>query len=94
MFKSICRRFKSIDTFGQEIKLSFRGEATSQTYAGAVATFLLYFLIIYYLALQLKAVFLQEYALNRTMKIENIIFQSEAYNLKEDNFSFAVAVKS
>lgn len=80
--------------FGKEIKLSFRTKESSQTLVGALFSFAMIFLILYYLTLQLLGVVYKDYELDRTIQILDIIDEHDVYKLTPDNFNFAVAIQS
>ncbi len=54
--KKIINRLKSIDIFGHEIKLLYKGKTSNQTATGGVFTLICSFLIVGYLALEFRKV--------------------------------------
>lgn len=92
--QSFGEKFKNLDVYGKAIQISFRGEDTSKTYYGAIATCVIFFLIAQNTILLLRGVFLQEYDLNRVMQTKNLLLDNRPYMMNADNFNFAIALTS
>jgi len=80
--------------YGKAIQFSFRGEETSKTYYGAIATVLIFVLIAQNTILLCWGVVQQEYDLNRVMRTKNLLTENEPYHMNKGNFNLAIALTS
>ena len=82
---------KSFDRFGQPISLKFRNNNTYRSTIGGLMTIMVYTVLLVYLSLNLKAVFLkEEYTVQSSTERFDIAFDNRVVYLNKTNFDIGV----
>eukprot|EP00347_Sterkiella_histriomuscorum_P007714 403347842 len=92
----MCRKFggivSSIDMFGHQIQLNYKGKPTNKTFFGGLLSLITYFLVIGYFALMLKEVQNNEATIKSTVMYKD--FSKETFTFTQKDFDFAIQIRA
>eukprot|EP00347_Sterkiella_histriomuscorum_P020761 403336568 len=92
----MCRKFgeivSSIDMFGHQIQLNYKGKPTNKTFFGGLLSLITYILVIGYFALMLKEVQNNEATIKSTVMYKD--FSKETFTFTQKDFDFAIQIRA
>eukprot|EP00347_Sterkiella_histriomuscorum_P010830 403374764 len=91
----MCRQFgglvKSIDMYGHQIQLNYKGESANKTFFGGMLSLISYFLVIGYFALLIKDLNTNESTVKTI--VSYIDHSKESLNFIQDQFDVAIQIR-
>ena len=84
-------KVKGTDRFALPISLNFKGESSFKTIIGGTVSVVIIMVLLWYSALLLKEMINRENSIVSSItKIENLIYNSNKYNLNDYNFILGI----